>query len=212
MRRERQVERRFLFGLLWPHISPLQMNINKELLISAACTVRVYVCMQGRHRGAVWTSLPPPLASPPSPPHPHDHMQLYHLHPPPHAHLDYFLFSELLLLYSLILFLQPSLASSPQYYILSITTPYVPRGWGWGVGGGWWYWCKHSYFAAIWRLASLFHMFPAFVPGWLNWLLAVFTIQTWEYHQSSHANLDKKASKTNSPKCRKASFKVAERL
>lgn len=39
-----------VFGLLWTHISPLQMNINKELLISAACTVREYVCMQGREQ------------------------------------------------------------------------------------------------------------------------------------------------------------------
>lgn len=44
-----------------------------------------------------------------------------------------FFFSELLSLISFILFLQPALASSPQSYILSITTPYVPR--GWGVGG-----------------------------------------------------------------------------
>lgn len=51
MHGERQVERRFVFGLLWPHISPLQMNINKELLISAACAVRAYVCMRGRRRG-----------------------------------------------------------------------------------------------------------------------------------------------------------------
>lgn len=42
---ERQVERRFVSGLLWPHISPLQMNINKELLISAACTVCVNMCV-----------------------------------------------------------------------------------------------------------------------------------------------------------------------
>lgn len=47
---QRQVERWLVFGLLWTHISPLQMNINKELLISAACTVREYVCMQGREQ------------------------------------------------------------------------------------------------------------------------------------------------------------------
>lgn len=43
--RERQVERQFVTGLLWPHISPLQMNINKWLLISAACTVCVNMCV-----------------------------------------------------------------------------------------------------------------------------------------------------------------------
>lgn len=50
MPRQRQVERWVLFGLLWTQISPLQMNINKELLISAACTVREYVCRQGREQ------------------------------------------------------------------------------------------------------------------------------------------------------------------
>lgn len=58
---QRETGRETVSGLLWPHISSLQMNINKELLISAACAVCEYVCMQGRHGGAVWTSLPPPL-------------------------------------------------------------------------------------------------------------------------------------------------------
>lgn len=50
MLRQRQVERWLGFGLHRTRISPLQMNINKELLISAACTVRGYVCMQGREQ------------------------------------------------------------------------------------------------------------------------------------------------------------------
>lgn len=118
--RERQVERRFVFGLLWPRISPLQMNINKELLISAACTVREYVCMQGRHRGAVWTSRPPPLASPPSPPLPLN-LYLYHFVPPPHTYSDYFLFPMFFAFFLIILFFYLSLASSPQSFFLSTT-------------------------------------------------------------------------------------------
>lgn len=120
---ERQVERRFVSGLRWPHISPLQMNINKELLISAACTVCEYVCMQGRHGGAVWTSLPPPLASPPSSPLPQN-LYLYHfllISPPPHAHFFHKFFFFLIFF----IFLSLSFASPPHSFFLSITAPYV---------------------------------------------------------------------------------------
>ncbi len=125
-RRETGRERRFVSGLLWPHISPLQMNINKELLISAACTVCEYVCMQGRHGGAVWTSLPPLLASPPSPPLPQTRISitfcssclLLTLTLTSH---EFFVFSRLLL------FLSLSLAPPPHSLSLSVTVPYVSR-------------------------------------------------------------------------------------
>lgn len=66
MLRQRQVKRCLGFGLLRTRISPLQMNINKELLISAACTVRGYVCMQGREQAFLLScssSTQPPLPS-----------------------------------------------------------------------------------------------------------------------------------------------------
>lgn len=116
---ERQVERRFVSGLLWPHISPLQMNINKELLISAACTVCEYVCMQGRHGGAVWTSRPPPLASPPSPPLPHNpyrHHFLLFL-PPPHAHSDFSLFHDFFVFLVFFFFFFPLTCLTPAFVL-----------------------------------------------------------------------------------------------
>lgn len=112
MHRERQVERRFVFGLLWPHISPLRMNINKVLLISAACAVRACVYARSAQRHTVWTSLPPPPCASP-PPLPHNNLYLLHLLPPPFL---------LLLMWGGSIFVTP-----PSFFCSDSSSQCVPR-------------------------------------------------------------------------------------
>lgn len=137
MHGERQVERRFVFGLLWPHISPLQMNINKELLISAACTVREYVCMQGRHRGAVWTSLPPPLCF--------SSVSSSSTQPVSPALLSSSSCSIWLFSFPwLLCFISSSFSSSLTCFIPAVILPVYHDSLCF-KGGGCWYWCWHRF-------------------------------------------------------------------